>query len=57
MHYIVQIKEILTAEVKLEADSRDEALAMAMEGYYTCEVTLEKEHLTGASFQIKEEEK
>lgn len=57
MHYVIEIKEVLSAEVRLDADSREDALAAAMEGYYTCEIALEKEHLTGVQFNIKEEVK
>lgn len=52
--YSVQIIETLSAKVRLEANDREEALAIAMEGYCAGEAILDKENLAGIKFGVEE---
>lgn len=57
MQYTVLIEEKLVADVVVDAEDIDHAIALAMESYYACEIVLGSENFVGVSFSIKEDKR
>ena len=52
--YIVEIQEILSRKVVLEADSPEQAIADVMIGYYECMYILDSEDYKNVEFKVIE---
>jgi len=53
--YKIRIRESLEAVIEVEAENKDDAVAVAMGKYYACEIVLGSEHFTGVSFDLEED--
>ncbi len=54
MKYMINISEILQADVVIEANNEEEAVCKAKEMYAKCEVILTADEFTSVSFKVKE---
>ena len=55
MIYRVNISEILTATIRIEADNESEAMGMAKQMYKNCDIFLSADNFEEVKFNIMEE--
>lgn len=55
MIYRVNISEILTATIRIEADNESEAMGMAKQMYKNCDIVLSADNFEDVKFYVTEE--
>ena len=55
MIYRVNISEILTATIRIEADNESEAMGMAKQMYKNCDIVLSADNFEDVKFYVAEE--